>query len=260
VKTLLGVFRYEFYMSIRRWSLWLTFGILIVLHRTSVLMPTDLIGAVPTAQNAMQFAATISFLLNMFMPLIGGILIADRLVRDQKLGVEELLRSTALKPSTYLLGKYLGALCSICIPVLLASQLFGISAVASGAPLVTLWAMLRGFLAINLPALLFVVPFSLACPLIMPVRVYQVLFTGYWFWGNFLSPEVIPTLNGTYLCPNGVIAIQALFGGFFGIGGPIWTQPHTITDVVINLAALGICAMLVLWITDRYLAWRATRI
>ena len=260
MNTFLGVFRCEYRMSIRRWSLWLSFGLLMALHLTTLLMPGDLAGAVPNEHNVLNFAGSMAFIFNMFMPVVGGILAADRLVRDQKLGVDELLRSTALQRSTYLLGKYFGTLCSICTPVLLTSLLVGILAVINGAPLITLLAMLYSFLAINLPAFLFVVPFSLACPLIMPVRVYQVLFTGYWFWGNYLSPKVIPTLNGTYLTPNGEFASVALFGGFFGGGGPNWTGAYTVTDTLINLAVLGACILLTLWVTDRYLAYRASHI
>jgi hypothetical protein len=46
--------------------------------------------------------------------------------------------------------------------------------------------------------------------------VYQVLFTGYWFWGNFLNPAALPTLNGTVLTPSGAFAAYAFFGASLG--------------------------------------------
>jgi hypothetical protein len=39
--------------------------------------------------------------------------------------------------------------------------------------------------------------FSLACPLVIPLRICQVLFTGYWFWGKLISPKVFPTISDT---------------------------------------------------------------
>ncbi|RPJ42975.1 MAG: ABC transporter permease [Chloroflexi bacterium] len=255
----LGVFRYEYRMSTRRWSLWITFGILTALYVTSVFMPPDLAEKSPTENEVMAYAGTMSFMLNLFMPVIGGILVADRLVRDQKLGVDELLRSTSLRRSTYLAGKYFGAVASITTPVLLCSLLLGVSAVAAGAPLTVLPAMLLGFLGVNLPAYMLITAFSLACPLVMPLRVYQVLFTGYWFWGNFLSPTVMPTTNGTYLVANGEYVMTAFFGGFFGGGGPDSQPIPSEIGAAINLAVLAALALLALIAADRYLARRANR-
>lgn len=259
MKAFAGVFRYEYSMSIRRWSLWLTFGILTFLFLSPLLMPPDLAGQIPAENEVLLFAATNSFMFNLFMPVVGGILAADRLVRDQKLGVSELLNSTALNRGTYLVAKYLGTLFSITTPVLLCSLLLGASIVARGGPLSILPAMVLAFLCINLPAYVFVVAFSLACPLVMPVRVYQVLFTGYWFWGNYLSPEFFPTLNGTYLTPSGHFALHGLIGGFYGGGGPNYNLGVTQLDAVINLAVLAAFAALALFAADRWLSWRAAR-
>src|SRR5512147_227035 len=112
-------------MSIRRWSLWIPFGILMVLYLTSLLMPPNMVGKIPARSDLLPFAGTAAYMLNLFMPVLGGILAADRLARDQKLGVDELLRSTALSRKSYLLGKYLGALLSVATPVLLTSLLLG---------------------------------------------------------------------------------------------------------------------------------------
>jgi len=260
LRALIGVFRCEYGMSIRRLSLWVGFGILIVPYLTSMLLPPDLAGQLPAEGDVFPYAATFAFMLNLFMPVIGGILVADRLVRDKKLGVDELLSSTPLNRWTYLGGKYLGALLSISTPVLLCSLLMSIIVVAAGAPVSTIPAILLAFLGINFPAYVFITAFSLGCPLFMPVRVYQVLFTGYWFWGNYLSPKVMPTLNGTYLTANGKFVLFAFFGSFFGMGGPYSGEPlPTRLDAYINLALLGGLAALALLASERLLARRASR-
>lgn len=221
MKAFIGVFRYEYRMSIRRWSLWLVSGILMVLYLTSTLLPPDSVGVIPGEKQVMSYAGTFSFMVNAFMPLVAGILIADRLIRDQKIGVDELLLSSSLHRGTYLAGKYFGALCSAATPAVLTSLSMGMIKVVEGSPLSIIPAMLLAFLGITLPAYVLVTAFSLACPLVMPVRVYQVLFAGYWFWGNYLSPTVMPTLNGTYLTANGEFVLTAFFSGFFGGG---WAQ------------------------------------
>lgn len=255
----IGVFSYEFRMSIRRWSLWLAMGILMVLHLTEVLLPPEIFKIMPTEQQVLSYAGTFAYLLNLFMPVVGGILVADRLVRDQRIGVDELLRSTALKRFPYLAGKYLGALCSITLPVLLCSLLMGVKTAAQGAPLTIIPAMLVGFLGINLPAYMLITAFSLACPLVMPVRVYQVLYTGYWFWGNYLSPSVMPTFNGTILAANGGFVLSTFLGGFYGIGGPDTAPIPNLGLTFLNLAALTACALLALIAAERILSLRATR-
>ncbi len=246
-------------MSIRRRSLWLAFGILIVLHLTQILTPPDLVNQMPTGQTVLSYAGTVAFMLNLFMPVVGGILAADRLVRDRSIGVNQLLNSAPLNRWAYLGGKYVAALLSICTPVLLTGLLLGILAVARGAPISLLPAALLAFLGINLPAYVFIIAFSLGCPLVMPLRVYQVLFTGYWFWGNFISPEFMPTLNGTYLTANGHYMLLTFFGGFYGGGGPNYARNVTSVDAVINLAVLAAFALLALLAADRSLAWQTKR-
>ena len=120
-------------------------------------------------------------------------------------------------------------------------------------------ASVLAFLGINLPACAFITAFSLVCPLVIPVRVYQVLFTGYWFWGNLLSPKVIPTLNGTYLTPNGMFMCTVSLAASLRGGGPEHTAISPQIEAVINLAVLGVMIALALFAADRYLALRARR-
>ncbi len=259
MKLFIGVFRYEYRMSIRRWGLWLAFGVLMALYLSTLLEIPSLSGKIPTQSEILPFAGTSALMLNLFMPVVGGILAADRLVRDQKNGVDELLRSTPLSGWPYLAGKYFAALCSITTPVLLTSLLLGLRYILAGAPLMLLPAVLLSFLGITLPAYAFVIAFSLICPLIIPVRVYQILFTGYWFWGNMLSPNVMPTLNGTYLTPIGYYALYTLFGGIFAGGGPDYIRKLTALDALINWAVLFTCAFLALAAGKLYLTRRARR-
>jgi hypothetical protein len=89
-------------------------------------------------------------------------------------------------------------------------------------------------MTITVPAYLFIGAFSLACPAVLPVRVYQVLYSGYWIWGNYISPGFIPTLNGTLLTASGNIVAD----GFFGIGYGGLQSSYTALQAVGNLALL----------------------
>jgi hypothetical protein len=119
-----------------------------------------------------------------------------------------------------------------------------------------LYAVPVAFLAITVPAFAFVVAFSLACPMVMPLSIYQILFTGYWFWANFIPPKLFPTLNGTLLTPSGMFAQQVFFGGHLSLKGAVH---HTPADAVANLAVLGLCSAAALFLLDRYLGHLARR-
>lgn len=253
MKLFLGIVRYEYAMAIRRWGVWLAFLLLGGFMAFSRL-PADLLQH--TGIPEWQFAAARVFDFNMILPVVGGIVLADRIARDRKLGVDELLFAAPLKRWPYILGKYMGGLLSVLTPALLVVVVFGIwDSVLAGKPGV-FPMMLVAFLAITLPAFAFITAFSLACPVIIPVRVYQVLFTGYWFWGNYLSPDVMPTLNGTLLTASGEFAMSGFFGG--AVGGVPGLNPRAL-EAVLNLGVLGLCAAAALVALERYLALEADR-
>ena len=87
---------------------------------------------------------------------------------------------------------------------------------------------------------------------VLPVRVYQVLYTGYWFWGNFLTPRFIPRLSDTILTPAG----RFIAGGFFMVDFGAASSSHRAFEAVMSLAALMACAAIALLALERYLAWQ----
>lgn len=248
--------RYEYRMSTRRAGMWIVFALLALFYivASPSRMSVDPASSFNTAE-WWAYAGQLAFMLNLFLPVVGGILAADRMQRDERLGVIELLHSTPLGRWTYILGKYFGTLLSILTPVLaLVVLLVGLLVVYGAPP--ALFAMgLGAFLLINVPAYAFITIFSLGCPLIMPVRIYQVLFTGYWFWGNFLNPDFLPTLAGTLLTPCGKYAMSAFFNAAVSIDAPT----YTVLEAVHNLALIADCILLAMLALERLLAWRARR-
>ena len=208
--------------------------------------------------NIWQYAGRFVLQFNLFLPVVAGILASDRMQRDYRLGIRELQTSAPIRPSTYILSKYLGVLFSMILPVFL--WVLAISAglvVTHQAPVAMMYAMPVAFMVMTAPAFAFVTAFSLACPLIMPVRVYQILFTGYWFWGNFLNPQAFPSISDTLLEAGGKHAFQGFFGGFPGaLNVPLqWNS----LDASLNLLVLGLCILAALFTLDRYLNWQSRK-
>ena len=253
----IGVFRHEFNMSIRRSGMWIAYGLLFVFYTVTVLWPSPEESNVFTDATLWQLAGQLAYTFNLFLPVAAGILAADRMQRDFRGGVHELQSSTPLSNLVYILGKYFGVLAASLAPVLVWIWVVTACLVVTGnAPINLMYAMTVTFFAMIVPAFAFVIAFSLACPLIMPLRVYQILFTGYWFWGNYIPPEIFPTLNGTLLTAGGMHAYQGYFGGFHGLQDPL---TYTATDATLNLLVLGLCIAAVMTVLNYYLQWQSRR-
>ncbi len=253
-----GIARHEFAMSLRRVGPWLAYG-LIFLFFALGLNEADGSGLIDLLNGrwVLLEAGETVYMFNMLMPLVAGVLAADRMQCDVRLNLRELQLSAPLKRWKYILGKYLGVLFSLLLPALTCVLLYGAFAVLLGqaAPIFII-AVLVAFLAIVLPSFAFVVVFSLACPLVMPLRVYQILFIGYWFWGNFLNPEYIFTISDTLLNASGIIVLQGLFKSAIVLAG---NSLHTTMQAWLNLLVLSLCIAMVLLTLERYFAWQAKR-
>jgi ABC-type transport system involved in multi-copper enzyme maturation permease subunit len=252
--------RYEFNMSIRRPGFWVAY-ILVSLFYLISIMSTLIDGShgiIPADQIWAEAVHTV-FMFNIFMPLLAGILAADRMQRDFQLRVAELHRSSPLTNPIYILAKYLGVLVSVLIPIFLISLISGLLLIGQGlVDLQILWPLLLAFLAIAVPAHAFVVAFSLACPLIIPLRIYQVLFTGYWFWGNLISPKVFPTISDTVLNAVGQYPLQAYFDVLTDSTAPV-SEAFTPPEAILNLIVLMACITCALFASHYYLRWQYKR-
>lgn len=257
MKQFFHVAHYEFSMSIRRAGFWITYVLLGGFYLVSVLIPSGTGSEVIAPDQIWSQAGDLVFLFNIFMPLLAGLLAADRMQRDFRCGVRELQRSSPLSTSKYILAKYLGVLGSVLVPFILILVIAGSFLVIRGlAPLEFLWPLLLAFLAIAVPSHAFVVAFSLACPLVMPLRVYQVLFTGYWFWGNLLSPQAFPTISDTVLNAVGQYPLQAYFGAFLDAPQPV-IDAYTRPEAALNLLVLTVLIAAALFTANAYLRWQA---
>ena len=243
--------RYEFNMSARRVGFWVAYILLGVFYFITILTPsTNRVDDVIPADQIWSEAGHLAFMFNIFMPLLAGILAADRMQRDFQTGIHELQHSAPLSNPVYILGKYLGALLSVLTPFFLIVMGNGILLVIRGlAPPEFLWPLLLAFL---------VVAFSLACPLILPLRVYQVLFTGYWFWGNLVSPQAFPTISDTLLNAVGQYPLQAYFGVYTDSTHAV-TGGFTRPEAVLNLIVLTACIAVALLFINYYLQWQSRR-
>lgn len=259
MKQFTGVLRHEFSMSIRRPILWIGYGLLFAFYSVVFFAPDIYDVYTDSTQAAIwEYTAQDGFMFNMFMALLCGILASDRIQRDTRLHLRELQESAPLSRPAYILSKYFGVLLSVSLPALLW-VIFYNSMISIGMglmPLSILPTSLVTYAAIALPSQAFVVAFSLVCPMFMPVRVYQILFTGYWFWGNYLTPQAFPTISDTILSACGKYPME----GFFRVTTSVNTVPDvTPLQAVLNLLVLAVLASLALLAAERKFARQARR-
>ncbi|RPI86833.1 MAG: hypothetical protein EHM40_23435, partial [Chloroflexi bacterium] len=122
-----GVARHEYSMSIRRPGFWIAYTLLCLFYVVSSITPT-LSGSedILRPDQIWPEAGHVVFMYNIFLPLLAGILAADRMQRDVRMGVRELQRSTPLTIPMYVLAKYLGVLLSVLVPMFLLVGVIGL--------------------------------------------------------------------------------------------------------------------------------------
>ncbi|HTJ33405.1 MAG TPA: hypothetical protein VL738_09260 [Dactylosporangium sp.] len=211
--------RYEFRMQVRKRSVWIVPALSVVLF---LLIGGSLLRDLfdPGERSAEARVAVLGLALQIHALLsIGfGCLLADRLVRDDRLRVAPILDATASSPFARLLGKYLGAAAATAVPIVVVYLGFTVAyAIDTGSVAALGWALAACGVVI-VPGLLFVAAFALAVPLVMPAPLFRVLFVGYWLWGNLAGPDMMPTLARTLVNPLGGYAFEALLD-FHGIDG-----------------------------------------
>src|SRR5262245_38276120 len=106
-EALRGVLRYEFLMQVRRRALWIGFLLL-----SAFLVVALFSGAVPYLEGLgaphNDLMLSWAVLANAFFALGAGLFLADRIPRDRRIRVQELLVAGPTGPGTRLLGKYFG--------------------------------------------------------------------------------------------------------------------------------------------------------
>jgi ABC-type transport system involved in multi-copper enzyme maturation permease subunit len=240
--------RYEFRMQLRRKALWITFLVFSLSLFTLTFRPWS-----PQSEGLAvpHLVANWSLVVQFLHPVAFGILLADRLPREGRTKVQELLDTLPASLRSRFLGKYLGATLATLVPlVLIYAAGVAYVAVSRDDPM-ALPLGVAAFATINLPGLLFVAAFSISCTAVLWVPLYQFLFVGYWFWGNLIPVGFdMPTLSRTILTPFG----EYMANGFFGTEQA--TARATVLEGMASMSLLLVLGALTLYGGYRVLIWR----
>ena len=135
--------RYELWMQLRKPAIWIATVLPFALYALFAVLGNDSTGLqryrYETSPKVWMVDALGWFV--PVLPMIFGIVLADRLVRDRRLGVAELLDATPANPSARLVGKYLGVCAATAVPVALLCVAVALGfTVWRGQPAALWWA------------------------------------------------------------------------------------------------------------------------
>ncbi|MFG1867990.1 hypothetical protein [Micromonospora arborensis] len=235
--------RYEFLMQIRKRSLWITTAILAVIM--PLLQGNRGPSSLPDDMSARAVMGTWAFLFSILLPIGFGTVLADRLVRDRRLGIVGLLDSLPVGPGARVLRRYVGSVAATAVPglaIMLAAAVFEL-ATGRHDPALLLWAPIA-FALVIFPGLAFIAAFALVAPLVVTAPLFRVLFVGYWFWGNMLPTNFLPSLTGSLIAPIGDYPASWLTGERMLWAGADGWLGFLRPDVTGATAALSIALLL----------------
>ncbi|GCE18481.1 ABC transporter permease [Dictyobacter kobayashii] len=254
--TLLGAFKYEFLMQVRRPWLWITMGLIQLIILGFMFRTPGVIPMIQHLKNAPLLATTAYWtnIVNYLLPVAVAILIADRLPRDKRTHVGEILTTLPGSSAARLWGKYLGSTLATLLPILIFYSVGILVIFVQTLNAEVFLFSIATFATIILPGMLLVGAAATALPAIIWVPLFQFLFVGYWFWGNLYKPRGIPTLSNTLLTPAGGYMSR----GFFGVTVFPVDQANALQGIESMLLLLGLAALIMLALHG-YQKWQLHR-
>lgn len=235
--------RAELLMQWRRWGLWLAFAATLAIMSLLFISNAANITYAPRANGPYR---TLDEFINLYlfvtvrysatlMAIIAALLVADRMVRDKRLGMAELQRATSEGYPLYVLGKFIGNFVAMLVPAFVVLMSCGIALVALGFPLQMLQSLALAFVLVFIPAFAVVIALTLLLASMVPQRVVQIGFPLFWLYSTE-SPLGWHTLNDTIFNPVG----RYIYPVFFPA---LWDKVHP-SMYTFQLAMLNITLLL----------------
>jgi ABC-type transport system involved in multi-copper enzyme maturation permease subunit len=248
--------RYELRMQLRKPAIWIATGLPFGLYALFAVLGSDSTGLqryrYETSPKVWMVDALGWF--TPVLPMVFGIVLADRLVRDRKLGVAELLDATPANRSARLVGKYLGACAATAVPVALVYLIVAVAFMVWREQPAALWWGLATFTVVVVPLLLLAGSLSFLGPQLMPTPLFRVLVASLFFWAAVTEVESeFPSFAGTLLSLTMDYPLGVFFDSPNATTGPagvaldfLRPQPTTGAAVLSLALILGLAAA-ILW-------------
>lgn len=244
---------YEWRMQIRKPAIWIATALPYLVYVGFALLGTDTTGLRRYRQQTDPKVWMVDALgwFAPFLPIVFGIVLADRLVRDRRLGVAPLLEVTPASRAGRLVGKYFGVCAATAAPPVLIYLAVAVAfAIWRGRPAALLWGIaVLG--AVVLPLLLLAGALSFLGPQLMPTALFRVLVVALWFWAGATEVDSqIPSLASSVLSLTVDYPLKVFFDSATASAGPypgaalnfLRPQPTVATAVLSVALMVGLAA------------------
>jgi ABC-2 type transport system permease protein len=216
----------EFRMQSRQRAMWLT---MLGVSTIFPLLAWHALDSRFVYEGTLRSVADWTNFLNLWVPIGYGIVLADRIPRDRRLRMDELLASFPTHPRYRLWGKAVGVALATVVPLLVVAL---VGALLISVRLHTAEVMkfeVGAICVILLPALLFVTAVCLLLSTFVWPPAIGFICAGLWLFLE-APPTMLPSLANSVLSPTGAYAIAGLYHSDRGWAG---------TPGVVPLGPLG---------------------
>lgn len=245
--------RAELLMQWRRWGFWLAFAaawaviLFILFSNGHVLRHLDTIfrGLSVTPTEIVNYYVDANTLYPILLfPIIGSLLVTDRMERDRRLGMAELQRAAPQDTPVFVLGKFLGNYIAVLLPTFVAYTFFSIVMLVLGAPVALLPTAFYAFVLVFLPSLAVMIALTLLLSNVLPLRIVQIGFPLLWLYST-RSPLGWHTIDDTIFNPRGRYVLPVFFPSPFEAVHPSgYTIQLAWLNITVLLATALVCLIL----------------
>lgn len=207
-----GIVWYELKMRLRSWLYWIIF---ILASGFSLFVPTPL--NYPGPEDALRFysdwwlAGQTFSALNFLMTLLAAFLVADRILRDSNLRIEEIIQSRPVSSKEYIIAKYMASMISlslIAIPAIIGVPI--IKRLLLGVEM-NLLPLIIAFLVMYIPSMVFVASLSLTgTTFARSAPAFYGVFGIIWYFDSVYFRVAESTFRGVFNF-SGTSSFQAFF-------------------------------------------------
>jgi hypothetical protein len=177
--------------------------------------------------------------------IVVGLLVVDRIKRDEITSVADLQRTASLGMNCYVWGKFLGNYCALVVPCSCSILLLLLSYILAGISTAIFIPFSLAALLILLPACAFVIAFTLCFAALAPLRIVQIGFPVFWLWA-ILAPLGWPSPAMTVFNPIEGYALGYWFHDPQQTSEELVKSGHTLMNAWLNVTLVPLCACLLL--------------
>ncbi|MCK4258115.1 MAG: hypothetical protein KAX49_04010 [Halanaerobiales bacterium] len=242
LQTIFAIGYSDFLQRIRRYSFLVTIGLTIIAGINLIPARDSKFGTLNFSgyrgiYNSAWIGALMALLTSFILALFGFYIIKDTLERDKETGVGQIIATTPISKTMYIFGKFIGNVIILTMIAILMVIMGGVMQYIRGEALsINLWLLMRPFLLITFPTLIFISALSLLFENVPILRTSFGNIIYFFIWISAFIPIVkniyfLDLIGGTSVIPQMIKDCQLIYPEYHG-GFTLLGQSQTVGTFV----------------------------